>query len=190
MASLNDDFKELMERIQRGREWTHSSYEPVYYLVFHPSKILDVKRMMPAWAAKLKNHGWKVHLFSIHDTIAEIFDSAPLKMIWVKADKKDPQNWKKTNKSLANALTNGSLQSKLENKLTELSNEKNAILLVTDLEALHPYLRIGVLENNLQGRFSVPTVFFYPGTRAGKTRLKFLGFYPADGNYRSVHVGG
>jgi hypothetical protein len=26
--------------------------------------------------------------------------------------------------------------------------------------------------------------------RTGKTLLKFLGFYPADGNYRSVHVGG
>jgi len=36
----------------------------------------------------------------------------------------------------------------------------------------------------------VPTVFFYPGIRTGKTRLKFLGFYPDDGNYRSVHVGG
>ena len=29
-----------------------------------------------------------------------------------------------------------------------------------------------------------------PGERTGKTRLKFLGFYPEDGNYRSSHVGG
>ena len=26
--------------------------------------------------------------------------------------------------------------------------------------------------------------------KAGKTKLKFLGFYPEDGNYRSVHIGG
>jgi len=62
--------------------------------------------------------------------------------------------------------------------------------LVTDLEALHPFLRIGVIESQLQGKFHVPTVFLYPGIRTGKTRLKFLGFYPEDGNYRSVHVGG
>ena len=61
---------------------------------------------------------------------------------------------------------------------------------VTDLEALHPYLRIGAIESQLQGKFSVPTIFLYPGVRTGKTRLKFLGFYPEDGNYRSVHVGG
>ena len=40
------------------------------------------------------------------------------------------------------------------------------------------------------GKFHIPTVFLYPGTRTGKTRLRFLGFYPEDGNYRSVHVGG
>jgi hypothetical protein len=87
-------------------------------------------------------------------------------------------------------LEKGTLQSKLEDLLTELEHEPNAILLVTDLEALHPYMRIGSIEGQLQGKFSVPTVFFYPGVRTGKTRLKFLGFYPEDGNYRSEHVGG
>ena len=51
-------------------------------------------------------------------------------------------------------------------------------------------MRLGVIESQLQGKFHVPTVFLYPGMRTGKTRLKFLGFYPEDGNYRSVHVGG
>ena len=51
-------------------------------------------------------------------------------------------------------------------------------------------MRIGAIESQLQGKFHVPTIFLYPGERTGKTRLKFLGFYPEDGNYRSVHVGG
>jgi hypothetical protein len=50
-------------------------------------------------------------------------------------------------------------------------------------------MRIGVLENEVFGKFNTPSIIFYPGTRAGKTRLKFLGFYPEDGNYRSVHIG-
>jgi hypothetical protein len=64
------------------------------------------------------------------------------------------------------------------------------MVFVTDLEALHPYLRIGAIESQLQGKCTVPTVFLYPGVRTGTTHLKFLGFYPEDGNYRSVHVGG
>jgi hypothetical protein len=63
-------------------------------------------------------------------------------------------------------------------------------LFVTDLEALHPYLRVGSLELKLQGRFCVPTVILYPGIRDGKATLRFLGIYPPDGNYRSVHFGG
>jgi hypothetical protein len=82
------------------------------------------------------------------------------------------------------------LQRRLEASLTSLEGAGSALLLVTDLEALHPYLRIGSMEGQLQGKFHVPTVFLYPGIRSGKTRLKFLGFYPDDGNYRSVHVGG
>lgn len=75
-------------------------------------------------------------------------------------------------------------------KLSKFEGQENTILLVIDIEALHPYMRIGAIESQLQGKFTVTTIFLYPGERTGKTRLKFLGFYPEDGNYRSVHVGG
>jgi len=190
MASLNADFQELLERIRHGRELGHAGFEPVYYLVFLTSKILEVKRQMPAWTGRLKNEGWSVHTFSITDNITAILENAPLRKIWLTADGRSPTDWEKTNQSLANALNNGSLQSLLEQKLDELESIKNAILLVTDLEGLHPYMRIGAIERQLQGKFNSPAVFFYPGERTGKTQLKFLGFYPDDGNYRSVHVGG
>ena len=190
MSSLNADFKELIERIKQGRELGHASFEPIFYLIFHPSKILEVKRQMPAWTARLENSGWEVHIFSIAENIVDILGKVPLRKIWLTADAKEPTNWKKTNQSLANALSNGSLQNRIDQTLNDLESHDNAILLVTDLEALHPYMRIGAIERNLQGKFNSPTVFFYPGERTGKTRLKFLGFYPDDGNYRSVHVGG
>jgi hypothetical protein len=190
MSSLTDDFKELMERIKRGRELSHASFEPIFYLVFNPDKMLEVKRETTAWTAKLQNEGWDVHLFSISDNIADIFKNARLRQIWITGDRKAPQEWRKTNKSLANSLEKGELQSRLEKLLQCLSDKKNAIVLVTDLEALHPYMRIGSIEGQLQGKFQVPTIFLYPGVRTGNTQLKFLGFYPEDGNYRSVHVGG
>jgi len=191
MSSLKADFNELLERVRQGREFAHASFEPIYYLVFHPSQILEVKRQSPAWVAKLRNEGWEVTLFSVAENIADILAKAPMRKVWLAADSKNPLDWDKTNKSLANALTkNVQLQSRLETTLTALEGKTNAIVLVTDLEALHPYLRIGAIEAQLQGKFHVPTVFFYPGVRTGKTRLKFLGFYPEDGNYRSVHVGG
>lgn len=191
MSSLKADFNELVERIRQGRDFAQSSFEPIYYLVFPPSQILEVKRQTRSWIAKLQREGWDVSTFSLADEIADIFASAPLRRLWLDADRKAPLDWQKTNQALANALINNdALQSRLEALLAGLEAKANAIVLVADLEALHPYLRIGAIETELQGKFHVPTVFLYPGVRTGKTRLKFLGFYDEDGNYRSVHVGG
>lgn len=190
MASLRDDFKELMERLRHGRELGHASFEPIYYLIFSPSQILEVKRELPAWKAALRKDGWEVHTFSIAEHIESILQNSPLRKIWITADRKKPLEWDKTNRSLANAIEKEGFADRLKKQLEELEGQANAILLVTDLEALHPYMRIGAIESSLQGKFSVPTVFLYPGERTGKTKLKFLKFYPEDGNYRSVHVGG
>ena len=65
MSSLKADFDELRERIRHGRELGHASFEPIYYLVFSPEQILEVKRQTPAWMAKLHQEGWDVHTFSI-----------------------------------------------------------------------------------------------------------------------------
>jgi hypothetical protein len=191
MSSLKADFDELRERIKHGRELGHASFEPIYYLVFHPSQILDVKRQTPAWLAKLRNEGLQVTTFSIAEEVEKLLEIDPRRPSWLSADRRSPQDWVKTNQSLTNALTTrAGLQQRLEDVLSGLEGKKNGLVLVTDLEALHPYMRIGALESNLQGKFHVPTVFLYPGVRTGKTRLMFLGFYPEDGNYRSVHVGG
>ena len=190
MSSLNSDFDELLDRIRHGRDLGHASHEPIYYLVFSPALIVEAKRMLPAWLARLRNDGWDVHRFSIAREVGDILKGSPLRRVWLAADAKAPLAWDKTNQALANALSGGAITQRLASLLDGLRGHEKAIVLVTDLEALHPYLRIGAVESQLYGRFAVPTVFLYPGERTGKTRLKFLGFYPEDGNYRSVHVGG
>ena len=191
MSSLKADFDELRERIRQGRELGHASFEPIYYLVFPPEQILEVKRQTPAWLAKLHQEGWDVHTFSMSENIWALLKDDPLWSLCVMVDKSAPTDWPRTNKALADVLTNNNaLLNRLEVALQPLEGKKNALLLVTDLEALHPFLRIGALDSQLQGKFYVPTIFLYPGVRTGKTRLRFLGFYPEDGNYRSVHVGG
>ena len=192
MSSLEDNFKELLCRIDRGREVSHASFEPIYYLIFRPEHILEVKRkILTTWKVKLEKDGWEVQCFSIAEQVQRIWQTDPRRELWLMADGTKPDHSQKTSDSLTDALENGALiQEALESLLSSLEGKNKPIVLVTDLEALHPYLRIGAIESQLQGKFRVPTVFFYPGTREGKTSLKFMGFYPPDGNYRSVHVGG
>lgn len=49
MASLKADFDELIRRVEAGREFAHASFEPIFYLVFPPSEVLEVKRQMPVF---------------------------------------------------------------------------------------------------------------------------------------------
>jgi hypothetical protein len=191
MPSLRDDFDALRERLRHGRELSNAGFEPVFYLVFPPSQILDVKRETPNWVHRLRQEGWDVSVLSLAEQIEQILGNDPRRALWVMADRQMPTDWKRTNDSLANALTVGDrLLARLDDELQAKAGQERGLLLVTDLEALHPYLRIGSLESRLIGKFTIPTVFLYPGVRTGKTRLKFLGFYPEDGNYRSVHIGG
>lgn len=191
MSSLKADFDELHERIRQGRDLGNAGFEPVYYLVFPPSAIIEVKRQTPAWVARLKQGGWQVVEFSVAQAIEEIVEADPRRAIWQGADQRAPLAWGRTNESLTNAVTGPKgLLPRIEAQLAALDGKQNQLLLVTDLEALHPYVRIGSIEGQLLGRFKAPTIFLYPGQRTGRTGLKFLGFYPSDGNYRSVHVGG
>jgi hypothetical protein len=194
MSSLKQDFDELVTRIKQGREFQHASFEPVYYLVFSPKQIIEVKRQTKAWIQMLQKQGWNVELLSIANTIQKILDDVPpfLMDVWREEDAKNPLEWKGANATIQEWLLDADhgIRKVIEEKLLSLEGVERALLLVSDLEALHPYLRVGTIEGQLQGKFNTPTVFLYPGIRTGQSQLKFLGFYPEDGNYRSIHVGG
>lgn len=191
MASLQASFNELIERLHSGRSLSNTGDDPVFYLVFKPEEMLEAKRRLKEWIAKLTIDGWSVHTFSMADTVQELLCNHPLRDIWLESEKDDPLDFENINATLREALTeDDSLKNALKQKLDQLTGEPQALLLVTDLEALHPYLRVGTIEQKLQGQFPVPTVFLYPGVRAGKATLRFLGIYPDDGNYRSIHIGG
>jgi hypothetical protein len=190
MSLLQDDFDTLRERLRGTNRTAAPGDRPLYYLVFPPEQILAVKREMTAWCASLRNVKWDVSVFSLHLFVRNIFQQAKVRELWLKQDRQAPLEWSRANQSLSNALTQGDpLTRALIQRLEQLKDNPNALLLITDVEALHPYLRFGPVEGRLYGHVHVPTIVFYPGTRSGESSLSFLGIYPDDGNYRSIHIG-
>ena len=124
MSSLKQDFDELVTRIKQGREFHHASFEPIYYLVFSPKQIIEVKRQTKAWIQMLQKQGWNMHTFSIAEHVNDILNSVPAfrRNIWLKQDAAAPQEWTKTNNSLANTLNDKDkgLQTRLEQKINDL----------------------------------------------------------------------
>jgi hypothetical protein len=199
VQSLRDKFEELRLRISQGRDMDSTGADPLFYLVFTVGEIIDVKRHTKAWCAKLSNDGWNVVLLSMADAVQKVLRENKLRQLWLKSERQilsqaeescKPIDFREINKTLAAALVQGNeLQELIESKLQLAESEHRGLLLITDLEALHPYLRINAIESKLQGRVRCPVVILYPGKREGKTSLRFLEFYPADPNYRSEHIG-
>lgn len=199
MQSLKDRFDELRHRLGRGRQIESTGTEPIFYLVFPVAQILEVKRQTKAWVAKLTNDGWHVVQLSMADAVESVLKGNKLRKLWLQSEaqilaqaqqRNAPIDFREINKTLAAALVEGQqLQEFIESSLHSAEAQSNGLLMITDLEALHPYLRINTIESKLQGRIRCPVVVLYPGKREGKTSLRFLEFYPADPNYRSEHIG-
>ena len=199
MLSLKDKFAEICLRLGQWRRLESTGSDPIYYLVFPVEEILAVKRQTRAWIATLANQGWTAIPLSMAEAINGILRTHPLRKQWLlgekmllqQAEKKNaPLDFGTINKTLAKALTEGTrLTDLLKAKIDEAASTPGGLLLLTDLEALHPYLRINSIEAQLQGMIRCPIIVLYPGRREGKTSLRFLEFYPADPNYRSEHIG-
>lgn len=199
MHSLKDKFDEVCLRLGQGRHLESTGSEPIYYLVFPVREVLAVKRQTRAWVAKLENQGWQVVTLSMANAVNAIFRQHKFRKNWLMGEKMlldQAERSGKTiefgeiNKTLAKALTEGTdLMDLIKAKIDEASSQPQGLLLLTDLEALHPYLRINSIEAQLQGTIRCPVIVLYPGKREGKTSLRFLEFYPADPNYRSEHIG-
>lgn len=199
MPSLQNSFHDLLTRLKGGmRRTTSTGFDPVYYLVYHPSEILEVRRLLPTWKLKLAED-FEVMELSMAELVPRLIQEDPLFDINLANENNSDTTIHDINATLRGSLGVGAdgqpmdgapiLDSFLD-VLAKARELTKGILLVTDLEAIHPYIRIGAIEQVLQGKFDCPVIVFYPGIRTGKFGLRFLGIYPDDGNYRSVHVGG
>jgi hypothetical protein len=168
--------------------------DPVFFLVYPPGMSIEVYRELPKWEERLKHFHWNPRRYDLGDAVqGYIIGHQDYEMI-VDHLEENPEELESVNSSIADLLMEDSERTIVEEWVAEeirLANEReNGLLIVTGVEMLHPFLQIGRIEQRLQGRISCPVVVLYPGTRTGSFGLKYLGFYDADGNYRSRHIGG
>jgi hypothetical protein len=199
MHSLKDKFDEVCLRISEGRRLDSTGSAPIYYLVFEVREIVEVKRQTKAWIAKLENLGWSVVTFSFSDALQAILQNHKFRSGWLNGEKVllgkatgavPDTSVAQIRTTLEKALTEGpELLALIREAMAAAATRQNGLLLFTDLEAIHPFLRINSLEAKIQEEVRCPVIVLYPGKREGKTSLRFLEFYPADPNYRSEHIG-
>lgn len=191
MQSLTDKLNELRQHLKRGvGAMKHTGFDPVYYLVFSPSEMLQAKLFLPEMLAQLRLDGFEPRVLSMTAVLNGWFRSHKLRPEWQNGLRSADDVPRQFQSTFSRKLEKDRVVAEaIQRELDELQDNKAGLLLLTDLEALHPLLHISGIEQQLTGKFHVPTVVLYPGIRGGAYSLRFLGIHRENGNYRSIHIG-
>jgi hypothetical protein len=187
MYSLDNAFKELVDKIRDPDALNPAKSDPVFYFAYPPELMLDLKKHLPRWTSKLREAGFEVRRVSLADILWRAVDQSGRWDTWL--DLEQGADAEQINEAVRDVLRQANA---FVDRVVEVveSAPEGTVVLLTEAELLHPYFRTRTIESRLHDRVKGPTVIFYPGRRSGQYGLHFLDFYPVDGNYRSTLLGG
>ena len=185
--NVDNRYRTLLESLLEPKTYDHGGDKTICYLTFGSDEIINVKRKLnEVWIDLAKNKGLNVTLLSLHEVLKDFFKEDEYRIEAGEDAVEYEDESIEVYHSLGENLKN---QEVIEEAILEAQQKvdpKKGVLFITDLEVIHPFTRFGPIEQKLYNKINVPVVVFYPGDITG-TALKFLGFYPEDGNYRSKH---
>lgn len=187
MYSLDNAFNELIDKIRDPDALNPAKSDPVFYFAYPPEFMLDLKKHLARWTARIREAGFEVRRVSLADLLWETIDKSGRWDTWLELEPEADAD--QVNEAVRDVLRQGN---SLVDRIAEIieSTPEGTVVLLTEAELLHPYFRTRTIESQLHDKVRTPTVIFYPGRRSGQYGLHFLDFYPVDGNYRSTLLGG
>lgn len=187
MYSLDKSFNELIDKIRDPDALNPAKCDPVFYFVYPPELMLDVKKNLSRWTSRIQQAGFSVRRVSVADILWNTVDKSDRWHTWLELEAEAEVD--QINEAVRDVLRQGNALVDQIVKIVE-STPEGTLLLLTETEMLHPYFRTRTIENRLHDKVRTPIVIFYPGRRSGQYGLHFLDFYAVDGNYRSTLIGG
>lgn len=185
--SLDNAFNELLARIRDPEALNPARSDPVFYFTYPPELMLEVRKSLLRWSSKIREAGFAVRRVSLAELLWKAVDDSGRWETWLElepdADVRDVNEAVRDVLRQKNGLVD-QVAAALE------STPDGTVVLLTEVELLHPYFRSRTIESSLHDKVKTPVVIFYPGRRSGQYGLHFLDFYPVDGNYRSTLIGG
>lgn len=189
MEQLDLKFKQILDYLSDSTTSSHHTGDKqICYLTYPFEDILTVKRKLTTWMSLSAHYDYNTHVLSIGDTIQDFLKNNPRRSNWLAFTEIEYlEDLHELYKGLSSAVVqNRVLETAILQKQKEVLKGTKPLLVITDLEGIHPYTRFGPVEQNIYNQIEIPIIILYPGKLSGSS-LEFLGFYPPDGNYRSKH---
>lgn len=186
MPSLLDKFSELEKLIIERRDTLalHSGV-PFVLLIYHPNDENDCQEQQAHLMNKLADVDLIVHEIPLKTFIFDHYKQIGLlEKIFEKEILHPTDVYRDIAKNYRPALARHIIEA------SEKLSGKDAILFLTQVAHLYPFVRVSNLLNDLENRVKLPLVIFYPGEELDG-ELRFLGIANADGphtKYRARRI--
>lgn len=156
---------------------------PICYLTYDIEDNRKIQDMIETdIEAKAIHAGFDVHLVSFKDLIVDFIKNHDyFDLAWNLEAEKEENIFDsiRTEFQESDYIAQAILE-----KQEQLMGRGKPLIVFIDLEWLHPFDKMGRIEQLIYKKIVVPMLVLYPGKAQGIART-FLNIYPMDGNYRS-----
>lgn len=183
MQLYEQKFEEALSYLSRPDILNPTGDHPICYVNYDVEDAMEVYRMISVHLIpKAKFHGFAdVKVLSIGKMLQEyIHNHEYYDEVWI-----EEENEFDLYESIRQEIQDNSVVANaILHTQQEMMTTAHPLLILKDLELLHPYDKIGRIEQLIYNKINIPILILYPGSAQGIART-FLNIYPMDGSYRS-----
>lgn len=184
MEPYEDKIEKALLYLKKPSKLSPTGYSPIVYMVYQPEDVFIVRGLLDSLLMpKAEYYGFTVHSVSIGKIIDKFINSHEYINIWTDPDVEEAEMYNSIKQEI---VSSGFIENEILFVQNEFKNEEHPLIVIKDIEMLHPFNMMGVIENKIYNKIKVPILVLYPGETQGTAR-SFMGIYNQDGNYRSIN---
>jgi hypothetical protein len=185
MERYEDKIERALNYLKSPSKLSPTGYSPIVYMVYQPEDAFVVRGLIDSFLKpKAEYNGFHAFEFSMGEVIDKFINTNDYLDIWTDPDVEEDELYNSIKQSI---VSDKYIEKALLTRQDELlAEEESPLLVIKDVEMLHPFYMIGAVENNIYNQILIPMLVLYPGETQGTAR-SFLGIYNQDGNYRSIN---
>ena len=186
MQLYEQKFEDALSYLSRPDILHPTGDKPICYVNYDVEDAMEVYRMInPTLVPKAKYHGFAdVRVVSLGNEIQQYIKNHDYHQpeFWGDNDFNEKELFQSIREEI---LNNNFLTTRLLSIQEEMCQLPHPLLILKDLELLHPFDKIGRVEQIIYNQIQIPFLVLYPGRTQGINARTFLNIYPMDGSYRS-----
>lgn len=184
MAHYEDRITSALQYLKSPSKTDARGASPIVYLVYNPEDTFIVKNLINSYLCPASDyHGFKAQCISIGELLDKYISNHNYNEFWTDPSISEVDLYNSIRQEI---IDNSFFEQAILEIQETFNDEENVLIILKDVELLHPFYMMGVIENKIYNQIKKPILVLYPGETQGTAR-SFLGLYNQDGNYRSVN---